>query len=209
AQLQSGKLTIKASAEQLANTAHHSQPSLQQQHQHQQKLGYRQAHEQAKKQTIMFVDKKPESNHRSVASQGYNYGYSSQVVKPDPSKPTTCSAETSSLGTNSCAESPSYWNTASARLKMEPSTPIRSIPHHALHNSESSSSNLHKAASSSTKSVSPPPLSTPSTSITPTPAELDKPTKNLMIFNKIPRQWPASQETLHHNYMAKSIKKPT
>ncbi|KAF9903780.1 hypothetical protein EC991_003383 [Linnemannia zychae] len=38
-------------------------------------------------------------------------------------------------------------------------------------------------------------------------SKLDKPTKNLMIFNKIPRQWPASQETLHHHYVAKASKK--
>ncbi|KAF9961886.1 hypothetical protein BGZ70_008176 [Mortierella alpina] len=51
------------------------------------------------------------------------------------------------------------------------------------------------------------PLTAPTTPLTPTPAELDKPTKNLMIFNKIPRQWPASQETLHHNFVAKAAKK--
>ncbi|KAF9393120.1 hypothetical protein CPB97_000022 [Podila verticillata] len=87
-------------------------------------------------------------------------------------------------------DSPSW--SVGARLKIEPSTPRPP--------SSSSSNNLANA----TKVSSP---LTPTTPLTPVPADLDKPAKNLMIFNKIPRQWPASQETLHYNYVAKPIKK--
>ncbi|KAG0237332.1 hypothetical protein BGW42_001252 [Actinomortierella wolfii] len=48
------------------------------------------------------------------------------------------------------------------------------------------------------------PAADPSTPLTPTPAsasaELDKAAKNLIIFNRLPRQWPSSQESLHYHY---------
>ncbi|KAF9299643.1 hypothetical protein BGZ74_008813 [Mortierella antarctica] len=90
-------------------------------------------------------------------------------------------------------DSPSW--SAAARLKIEPSTPIRPP------SSSSSSNNMANATKASS------PLSAPTTPLTPVPADLDKPAKNLMIFNKIPRQWPASQETLHYNYVTKPVKK--
>ncbi|KAG0306609.1 hypothetical protein BGZ98_002080 [Dissophora globulifera] len=96
-----------------------------------------------------------------------------------------------SSSSNSCADSPSW--TTGARFKMEPSTPVRPVSHGK------------DSGTQSTKGSSP--LSTPTTPLTPTPDELDKPTKNLMMFNKIPRQWPSSQETLHHNFMTKASKK--
>ncbi|KAF9357316.1 hypothetical protein BGX26_003921 [Mortierella sp. AD094] len=94
-----------------------------------------------------------------------------------------------SYSTNSGVDSPTW-----ARLKIEPSTPVRPI---------SQDGNSPQSARGS-----PSPLNTPTTPLTPTPAELDKPTKNLMMFNKIPRQWPSSQETLHHNFVAKGKKSP-
>ncbi|KAF8928643.1 Serine/threonine-protein kinase D3 [Dissophora ornata] len=103
----------------------------------------------------------------------------------------------SSSSNMSCADSPTW--TTGARLKIEPSTPAQSSSHGKERHIHADSG-AHSARGSS-------PLSTPTMPLTPTPAELDKPTKNLMKFNQIPRQWPSSQETLHHNFMAKAIKK--
>ncbi|KAF9418673.1 CBL-interacting serine/threonine-protein kinase 20, partial [Entomortierella beljakovae] len=76
--------------------------------------------------------------------------------------------------------------------KIEPSTPVRPSSHDGV-------------SQLSTKD-SPSQLNTPTTPLAPMPTELDKSTKNLMMFNKIPRQWPSSQETLHHNFVAKAKK---
>ncbi|KAG0358865.1 CBL-interacting serine/threonine-protein kinase 20, partial [Gamsiella multidivaricata] len=100
----------------------------------------------------------------------------------------------------------SCWKTAAgpaagtARLKIEPSTPVPP---------PSSSAVLHGKDSGvlSAKGSSSPLRSTPTTPLTPIPTELDKPTRNLMIFNQIPRQWPSSQETLHQNYNTSISKK--
>ncbi|KAG0002283.1 hypothetical protein BGZ79_003298 [Entomortierella chlamydospora] len=95
--------------------------------------------------------------------------------------------EVSSDGTNSGVDSATW-----ARLKIEPTTPVRRI------------SQDGNSPQSARESLSP--LNAPTTPLTPTPTELDKPTKNLMMFNKIPRQWPSSQETLHHNFVIKGKK---
>ncbi|KAK3827741.1 MAG: hypothetical protein J3Q66DRAFT_4561 [Benniella sp.] len=77
--------------------------------------------------------------------------------------------------------------------KVEPSTPSRG-------------KNADSGVESSQGSPS---LFTPTTPpSTPTPAGLDKAQKNLLLFNRIPRQWPASQETLHHNYIAAANNAP-
>ncbi|KAG0288640.1 hypothetical protein BGZ97_006710 [Linnemannia gamsii] len=157
-------------------------------HQQQQnQLHYEQAQQSPKKQAIVFLD---QSSHPHHQQQHYDQGYKSDK------KGSIHTQDTAS--THSCGDSPSW--TTGARLKIEPSTPVRPVSGH--HHHHLSTSHQH---SQSTKGSSQ--LTAPTTPLTPTPAELDKPTKNLMIFNKIPRQWPASQETLHHHYVAKASKK--
>ncbi|KAF9963700.1 hypothetical protein BGZ65_000715, partial [Modicella reniformis] len=80
-----------------------------------------------------------------------------------------------------------------ARSKTEPSQG---------NNNNNNNNNDNSADSGVDNTQGSSPLSTPITPSIPTPADLDKTTKNLMMFNRIPRQWPASQETLHHNYLA-------
>ncbi|KAI1321209.1 hypothetical protein EDD11_007775 [Mortierella claussenii] len=79
-------------------------------------------------------------------------------------------------------------------FKIEPSPSVRLSP--SSHGAE----RQHSKGSGS-------PLHVPTTPMAPTSAEMDKPTKNLMIFNQIPRQWPSSQETLHYNYVTKNTSK--
>ncbi|KAF9923264.1 hypothetical protein FBU30_006664 [Linnemannia zychae] len=164
----------------------------QQQQQQQQQL--------PKKQAITFLDKASHPHHQQYYDQ--NYKADKKSTHPSDSIHTQ---DTASI--HSCADSPS-WSTG-ARLKIEPSTPVRPVSghHHHRHlaSHQHNQQQQQQQQQQSTKGSSP--LNTPTTPLTPTPAELDKPTKNLMIFNKIPRQWPASQETLHHNYVAKSHKK--
>jgi hypothetical protein len=162
----------------------HSTGTFHHQQQQQNQLHYEQAQQSPKKQAIVFLD---QSSH---PHQHYDQGYKSDK------KGSIHTQDTAS--TRSCGDSPSW--TTGARLKIEPSTPVRPVSGH--HHHHLSTSHQH---SQSTKGSSQ--LTAPTTPLTPTPAELDKPTKNLMIFNKIPRQWPASQETLHHHYVAKASKK--
>lgn len=158
--------------------------------QHQQQLHYEQAQQPLKKQAIVFLD---QSSHPQHQQQHYDQSYTTDK------KGSIHTQDTAS--TNSCGDSPSW--TTGARLKIEPSTPVRPASGHHHHH-RLTTSHQH-SQQQSTKGSSP--LTAPTTPLTPTPTELDKPTKNLMIFNKIPRQWPASQETLHHHYVSKPNKK--
>ncbi|KAG0047483.1 hypothetical protein BGZ83_007453 [Gryganskiella cystojenkinii] len=184
----------------------------------------------SRKTAIVFVDQEAAQNE-----------YHGRTSKKNASHETmgTRSSQDTSLSTNSCAESPS-WTTAvnndnnhsNARLKIEPSTPVRPPPPASSRGNKSESNsnhvdldqggktvNVNKSKNDSTTSSnknnhsskgSSSPLMAPSTPLTPIPGELlDKPTKNLMIFNKIPRQWPASQETLHHHFVTKGSNKTT
>jgi hypothetical protein len=152
------------------------------QHDHQQ--------QPAKKQAIVFLDQSSHPlHHQQHHDQSYNADKRTSIHTQD------------NAGARSCGNSPSL--AAGARLKIEPSTPVRPLSGHHQHH-HLSMSHQH-GQKQSTKGSSP--LTAPTTPLTPTPAELDKPTKNLMIFNKIPRQWPASQETLHNHYVTKAIKK--
>ncbi|KAG0064440.1 hypothetical protein BGZ90_002214 [Linnemannia elongata] len=162
----------------------HSKETLQ----HQQPLHYEQAQQPPKKQAIVFLDQSSHPHHHQ--QQHYDQSYTTDK------KGSIHTQDTAS--TNSCGDSPSW--TMGARLKIEPSTPVRPASgHHHLNTSHQHSQQQSTKGSS--------PLTAPSTPLTPTPTELDKPTKNLMIFNKIPRQWPASQETLHNHYVSKANKK--
>ncbi|KAF9943145.1 Serine/threonine-protein kinase D3 [Mortierella alpina] len=175
-------------------------PALAQHQQH--PAHYRNTYDQLpKKQAIMFVDQatqqqgQPQQQPHHLLQQQHGFAYhrhGKRINDTVSSQAKTLTNGDSLSSTNSCgAESPSW--AAGTRLKIEPSTPVRPASHGTHHSHD------HSKGSS--------PLTAPTTPLTPTPAELDKPTKNLMIFNKIPRQWPASQETLHHNFVTKAIKK--
>ncbi|KAG9320610.1 hypothetical protein KVV02_004200 [Mortierella alpina] len=163
---------------------------------------YRNTYDQLpKKQAIMFVDQatqqqgQPQQQPHHLLQQQHGFAYhrhGKRINDTVPSQAKTLTNGDSLSSTNSCgAESPTW--AAGTRLKIEPSTPVRPASQGTHHSHD------HSKGSS--------PLTAPTTPLTPTPAELDKPTKNLMIFNKIPRQWPASQETLHHNFVTKATKK--
>ncbi|KAG0030523.1 hypothetical protein BGZ81_002537 [Podila clonocystis] len=140
------------------------------------------------------------SNHSHYSSSSSRFRQArarcSSSTLFDDARPSEMDAQTTggTVSMNSYGGDSPSWS-AGARLKIEPSTPIRPL------SSSSSSNNMTNATKASS------PLSAPTTPLTPVPADLDKPAKNLMIFNKIPRQWPASQETLHYNYVTKPIKK--
>ncbi|KAG0213322.1 hypothetical protein BGX28_004660 [Mortierella sp. GBA30] len=159
-----------------------------------------------KKQAIAFADQKsqqqqqhqsPQHPHHLLQHQhGFAYHRQSQGKKINDTlvssqAKTLTSGDSLSTSTNSCgADSPSW--TTGTRLKIEPSTPARPASHGSLlaHDSSKGSS----------------PVTAPTTPLTPTPTDLDKPTKNLMMFNKIPRQWPAPQEPQHPNKRTPVIK---
>lgn len=166
--------------------------------QHQQQLHYEQAQQPPKKQAIVFLDQSSHPHHQQ--QQHYDQSYTTDK------KGSIRTQETAS--TNSCGDSPSW--TTGVRLKIEPSTPVRPASghhHHHLTTSHQHSQQQSTKGSSPLTAPTTPLTPAPTTPLTPTPTELDKPAKNLMIFNKIPRQWPASQETLHHHYVSKANKK--
>ncbi|KAF9897674.1 hypothetical protein BX616_005174, partial [Lobosporangium transversale] len=84
----------------------------------------------------------------------------------------------------------SAWD-STTQLKVQASRPVQSTPR-------------SKDCQSFKDSL---PFAMSTAPLTPTPVDLDKSAKNLMIFNQIPRQWPSSQETLRLNIVAKANKK--
>ncbi|KAF9425702.1 hypothetical protein BGZ94_007302 [Podila epigama] len=160
-----------------------------------------------KKQSIHFQDAYPSpqrmdsSDYRSSSPPHSRYQQFQQAhQQPSPKdsllKQHQVSGDTGSM--NSYGGDSPNWS-VHTRLKIEPATPVAVRPPLSTASSSNNLANATKVSS---------PLSAPTTPLTPLPADLDKPTKNLMLFNKIPRQWPSSQETLHHNYVATPNKKP-
>ncbi|KAF9130345.1 hypothetical protein BGW39_003222 [Mortierella sp. 14UC] len=157
----------------------------------QQQLQYGHQQRPTKKQAIVFLDQSSHPlHHQQHHDQRYKADKRASIHTQD------------TASTHSCGDSPSW--AAGVRLKIEPSTPVRPLSGHNHQHHYLSTSHQHSQQQSTNGSS---PLTAPTTPLTPTPAELDKPSKNLMIFNKIPRQWPASQETLHHHYVSKASKK--
>ncbi|KAG0261724.1 Serine/threonine-protein kinase D3 [Mortierella polycephala] len=171
------------------------QHQQQQQHQPHSQSDYRSSFDQQHKKPAIILDDQKLQQHSGFSQHRNNKKMNEALEAAGKGKMLN-----GHNSTDSSTESPS-WTAGAAHLKIEPSASVRTTSVQRQGQQENKGSRIEHGAKASS------PMTAPLTPLTPTPTELDKPTKNLMIFNKIPRQWPASQETLHHNYTAKANKK--